>query len=79
MNSEINLFETQVKANHANRYYTLLYITFFFTNFQKTLPTFPSATQSQLKLLNMGNHPVSVVLNGQNLELPAAQVYLSSC
>ncbi|KAG7227623.1 hypothetical protein INR49_005438 [Caranx melampygus] len=39
----------------------------------KTLPTFPSATQSQLKLLNMGNNPVSVTLSGQKLDLPAAQ------
>ncbi|XP_044073862.1 solute carrier family 15 member 1 [Siniperca chuatsi] len=40
----------------------------------KTLPTFPSASQSQLKLLNMGSNPVTVKLPGENpLGLPAAQ------
>ncbi|KAM7380497.1 hypothetical protein PAMP_003788 [Pampus punctatissimus] len=40
----------------------------------KTLPTFPSASQSQLKLLNMGSNPVTVKLpNNDQLELPAAQ------
>ncbi|XP_059198170.1 solute carrier family 15 member 1 [Centropristis striata] len=39
-----------------------------------TLPTFPSATQSQLKLLNMGVNPVTVKLPGDSsVELPAAQ------
>ncbi|KAM9346832.1 solute carrier family 15 member 1 [Symphorus nematophorus] len=40
----------------------------------KTLPDFPSASQSQLKLLNMGNNPVTVSLSGNKpLELPATQ------
>ncbi|XP_068428090.1 solute carrier family 15 member 1 [Clinocottus analis] len=40
----------------------------------KTLPTFPSAFQSQLKLLNMGSNPVTVTLPGvDSLVLPAAQ------
>ncbi|XP_031714276.1 solute carrier family 15 member 1 [Anarrhichthys ocellatus] len=40
----------------------------------KTLPTFPSASQSQLKLLNMGSNPVTVELPGIDpLVLPAAQ------
>ncbi|KAK2839832.1 hypothetical protein Q5P01_013572 [Channa striata] len=40
----------------------------------KTLPTFPSNSQSQLKLLNMGTNPVTVKLPGNNqLSLPAAQ------
>uniref|UniRef100_A0A8C3G7N8 Solute carrier family 15 member 1 n=2 Tax=Cyclopterus lumpus TaxID=8103 RepID=A0A8C3G7N8_CYCLU len=40
----------------------------------KTLPTFPSAFQSQLKLLNMGSNPVTVKLPGIDpLVLPAAQ------
>uniref|UniRef100_A0A3Q3JLR7 Solute carrier family 15 member 1a n=1 Tax=Monopterus albus TaxID=43700 RepID=A0A3Q3JLR7_MONAL len=44
------------------------------TNFQKTLPNFPSASQSQLKLLNMGSNAVKVQLPGSNsLNLPAAQ------
>ncbi|XP_041662318.1 solute carrier family 15 member 1 [Cheilinus undulatus] len=39
----------------------------------KTLPTFPSASQSQLKLLNMGTTTVKVSLPGNNpLDLPAA-------
>nr|XP_019945333.1 PREDICTED: solute carrier family 15 member 1-like [Paralichthys olivaceus] len=39
-----------------------------------TLPTFPSASQSQVKLLNMGTNPVTVKLPGNNiLTLPAAQ------
>lgn len=33
-----------------------------YTTFQKTLPTFPSSSQSQLKLLNMGSNPVTVIL-----------------
>lgn len=44
-------------------------------NFQQTLPTFPSASQSQLKLLNMGSNQVTVTLPGNDpLLLPAAQV-----
>ncbi|XP_040913036.1 solute carrier family 15 member 1 [Toxotes jaculatrix] len=40
----------------------------------KTMPTFPSTSQSQLKLLNMGNNPVTVKLPGNDpLNLPAAQ------
>ncbi|KAL6100860.1 slc15a1 [Pungitius sinensis] len=40
----------------------------------KTLPTFPSASQSQLKLLNMDSKPVSVKLPGIDpLILPAFQ------
>ncbi|XP_049904717.1 solute carrier family 15 member 1 [Epinephelus moara] len=40
----------------------------------KTLPTFPSASQSQLKLLNMGNNQLMVKLPGNDpLPLPAAQ------
>ncbi|XP_037345392.2 solute carrier family 15 member 1 [Pungitius pungitius] len=40
----------------------------------KTLPTFPSASQSQLKLLNMDSKPVSVKLPGVDpLILPAFQ------
>ncbi|XP_047198629.1 solute carrier family 15 member 1 [Hippoglossus stenolepis] len=40
----------------------------------KTLPTFPSTSQSQVKLLNMGSNPVSVKLPGNDaLTLPAAQ------
>ncbi|XP_029314803.1 solute carrier family 15 member 1 [Cottoperca gobio] len=40
----------------------------------KTLPIFPSASQSQLKLLNMGSDPVTVKLPGNELlVLPAAQ------
>ncbi|CAB1433190.1 unnamed protein product [Pleuronectes platessa] len=39
-----------------------------------TLPTFPSTSQSQVKLLNMGSNPVSVRLPGKDaLTLPAAQ------
>nr|XP_046259451.1 solute carrier family 15 member 1 [Scatophagus argus] len=38
----------------------------------KTLPTFPSASQSQLKLFNMGNNPVRVDLPGnKTVEVPA--------
>ncbi|XP_068184513.1 solute carrier family 15 member 1 [Antennarius striatus] len=38
----------------------------------KTLPVFPSATQTQLKLLNMGSNPVTVNLEGNEpLVLPA--------
>ncbi|KAK9537650.1 hypothetical protein VZT92_005251 [Zoarces viviparus] len=44
------------------------------TEIDKTLPTFPSASQSQLKLLNMGSNPVTVELPGIDpLVLPAAQ------
>uniref|UniRef100_A0A8D3AZL8 Solute carrier family 15 member 1a n=2 Tax=Scophthalmus maximus TaxID=52904 RepID=A0A8D3AZL8_SCOMX len=40
----------------------------------KTLPTFPTSSQSQLKLLNMGSNPVTVKLPGYDaLSLPAAQ------
>ncbi|GLD66245.1 dedicator of cytokinesis protein 9 isoform X2, partial [Lates japonicus] len=40
----------------------------------KTLPTFPSTSQSQLKLLNMGSNSVTVKLPGNEaLILPAAQ------
>lgn len=47
----------------------------FCANFQKTLPTFPSSSQSQLKLLNMGNNRVTVSLPGNEPEeLPANQV-----
>ncbi|KAG7467600.1 solute carrier family 15 member 1-like [Solea senegalensis] len=34
----------------------------------KTLPVFPSASQSQLKLLNMGSKPVLVMLPGQDAQ-----------
>lgn len=45
------------------------------TNFQATLPTFPSTSQSQLKLLNMGNTPVTVQMpHNEPLELLPAQV-----
>lgn len=45
------------------------------TYFQKTLPTFPSDSQNQLKLLNVGTNPVTVKLPGNNpLNLAAAQV-----
>uniref|UniRef100_A0A672IGR8 Solute carrier family 15 member 1 n=1 Tax=Salarias fasciatus TaxID=181472 RepID=A0A672IGR8_SALFA len=41
----------------------------------KTLPVFPSSSQSQLKLLNMGNNPVTLSLpNNDLLNLAAAQV-----
>ncbi|KAM9851243.1 solute carrier family 15 member 1-like [Aulostomus maculatus] len=41
----------------------------------KTLPKFPSASQSQLKILNMGRNPVKVTLsNDEILDLPAAQM-----
>ncbi|XP_042350695.1 solute carrier family 15 member 1 [Plectropomus leopardus] len=44
------------------------------TQIDKTLPTFPSASQSQLKLLNMGTSQVTVNLPGNDpLVLPAAQ------
>ncbi|KAM4730711.1 solute carrier family 15 member 1 [Anableps anableps] len=40
----------------------------------KTLPDFPSESQSQLKLLNMGNTPITVQLPGIDpLNLPGAQ------
>ncbi|KAM8748670.1 solute carrier family 15 member 1 [Acanthopagrus schlegelii] len=40
----------------------------------KTLPTFPSASQSQLKLLNMGSSPLTVNLTGVGpIDLPAGQ------
>uniref|UniRef100_A0A671XK18 Solute carrier family 15 member 1 n=1 Tax=Sparus aurata TaxID=8175 RepID=A0A671XK18_SPAAU len=40
----------------------------------KTLPTFPSASQSQLKLLNMGNSPLTVNLTGLDpIDLPAGR------
>ncbi|KAM4609457.1 solute carrier family 15 member 1 [Polymixia lowei] len=40
----------------------------------KTLPTFPSASQSQLKLLNMGSNPLTVALpNNSPVQLAAAQ------
>uniref|UniRef100_A0A669DDN3 Solute carrier family 15 member 1 n=1 Tax=Oreochromis niloticus TaxID=8128 RepID=A0A669DDN3_ORENI len=43
----------------------------------KTLPVFPSASQSQLKLLNMGSSAVTVNLTGnESLTLNAAQVCL---
>uniref|UniRef100_A0AAX7VC02 Solute carrier family 15 member 1a n=1 Tax=Astatotilapia calliptera TaxID=8154 RepID=A0AAX7VC02_ASTCA len=42
----------------------------------KTLPVFPSASQSQLKLLNMGSSAVTVNLPGnESLTLNAAQYY----
>uniref|UniRef100_A0A6Q2X1Z0 Solute carrier family 15 member 1a n=1 Tax=Esox lucius TaxID=8010 RepID=A0A6Q2X1Z0_ESOLU len=41
----------------------------------KTLPSFPSASQSQLKLLNMGSNTLMVKLsNNYSIELQAAQV-----
>ncbi|XP_051937619.1 solute carrier family 15 member 1 [Hippocampus zosterae] len=47
----------------------------------KSLPTFPSASQSQLKLLNMGAEPLKVTLpNNVQLELPpnqASEQYLT--
>ncbi|XP_029385891.1 solute carrier family 15 member 1 [Echeneis naucrates] len=40
----------------------------------KTLPTFPSTSQSDLKLLNMGNNPVTVKLgNNDPVTIPGAQ------
>ncbi|XP_071389295.1 solute carrier family 15 member 1 [Centroberyx affinis] len=40
----------------------------------KTLPTFPSASQSQLKLVNMGSNPLTVTLPHNNpVQLGAAQ------
>ncbi|KAM3861995.1 solute carrier family 15 member 1 [Diretmus argenteus] len=40
----------------------------------KTLPTFPSASQSQLKLLNMGSNPLTVTLpDNIQVQLAAAQ------
>uniref|UniRef100_UPI003AAAC2DD solute carrier family 15 member 1 n=1 Tax=Centroberyx gerrardi TaxID=166262 RepID=UPI003AAAC2DD len=40
----------------------------------KTLPTFPSASQSQLKLVNMGSNPLTVTLPHNNpVQLAAAQ------
>uniref|UniRef100_A0A3Q3XPA9 Uncharacterized protein n=1 Tax=Mola mola TaxID=94237 RepID=A0A3Q3XPA9_MOLML len=43
----------------------------------KTLPTYPSSSQSQLKLLNMGVNPVKVTLPGVGpVVLPANQVCL---
>uniref|UniRef100_A0A673BFC6 Solute carrier family 15 member 1 n=1 Tax=Sphaeramia orbicularis TaxID=375764 RepID=A0A673BFC6_9TELE len=40
----------------------------------QTLPTFPSASESQIKLLNMGSNPLTVTVNQMNpVELPAAQ------
>lgn len=48
-----------------------------FTTSQKTLPTYPSSSQSQLKLLNMGVNPVKVTLPGVGpVVLPANQVCL---
>uniref|UniRef100_A0A3B4ZQP8 Solute carrier family 15 member 1-like n=1 Tax=Stegastes partitus TaxID=144197 RepID=A0A3B4ZQP8_9TELE len=45
----------------------------------KTLPVFPSAAQSQLKLLNMGNNPITVQLPGnETTELPGTMVCISS-
>uniref|UniRef100_A0A668A5I4 Solute carrier family 15 member 1 n=1 Tax=Myripristis murdjan TaxID=586833 RepID=A0A668A5I4_9TELE len=40
----------------------------------KTLPTFPSGSESQLKLLNMGSNSLTVRLPGGPVELAAAQV-----
>uniref|UniRef100_A0A3B4ZS56 Solute carrier family 15 member 1-like n=1 Tax=Stegastes partitus TaxID=144197 RepID=A0A3B4ZS56_9TELE len=43
----------------------------------KTLPVFPSAAQSQLKLLNMGNNPITVQLPGnETTELPGTMASL---
>uniref|UniRef100_A0A3B3Y7L9 Solute carrier family 15 member 1a n=1 Tax=Poecilia mexicana TaxID=48701 RepID=A0A3B3Y7L9_9TELE len=39
----------------------------------KTLPVFPSASQSQLKFLNMGNTPITVEFPENQLNLAAAQ------
>uniref|UniRef100_A0A668ABE8 Solute carrier family 15 member 1 n=1 Tax=Myripristis murdjan TaxID=586833 RepID=A0A668ABE8_9TELE len=39
----------------------------------KTLPTFPSGSESQLKLLNMGSNSLTVRLPGGPVELAAAQ------
>ncbi|PWA31398.1 hypothetical protein CCH79_00002803, partial [Gambusia affinis] len=39
----------------------------------KTLPVFPSASQSQLKFLNMGNTQITVQFQGNQLNLPGAQ------
>uniref|UniRef100_A0A3B3VZ38 Solute carrier family 15 member 1 n=1 Tax=Poecilia latipinna TaxID=48699 RepID=A0A3B3VZ38_9TELE len=39
----------------------------------KTLPVFPSASQSQLKFLNMGNTPITVQFPENQLNLAAAQ------
>ena len=47
------------------------------TSSQKTLPIFPSSSQSQLKILNMGDEPVTVTLPGfEPVVLPANQVCL---
>uniref|UniRef100_A0A3B5MQM3 Solute carrier family 15 member 1a n=1 Tax=Xiphophorus couchianus TaxID=32473 RepID=A0A3B5MQM3_9TELE len=40
----------------------------------KTLPVFPSASQSQLKFLNMGNTPITVQFQENQLNLTGAQV-----
>lgn len=44
------------------------------TTVQKTLPDFPSSSQAQLKLLNMGSSPVALSVEGRDVQLPAYQV-----
>lgn len=44
------------------------------TTVQKTLPDFPSSSQAQLKLLNMGSNPVALSVEGKDVQLPAYQV-----
>ncbi|XP_075896353.1 solute carrier family 15 member 1 [Nelusetta ayraudi] len=39
----------------------------------KTLPDFPSSSQAQLKLLNMGSNPVALSVEGKDVQLPAYQ------
>uniref|UniRef100_A0A3B3Y7C1 Solute carrier family 15 member 1a n=1 Tax=Poecilia mexicana TaxID=48701 RepID=A0A3B3Y7C1_9TELE len=41
----------------------------------KTLPVFPSASQSQLKFLNMGNTPITVEFPENQLNLAASEEY----
>ncbi|KAF7711081.1 solute carrier family 15 member 1b isoform X2 [Silurus meridionalis] len=41
----------------------------------QTLPSFPSASEAQVKLLNLENSTLSISLNGQSEEIPAFQSY----
>lgn len=51
---------------------------FLETTVQKTLPDFPSPSQAQLKLLNMGSNPVALSVEGNDVQLPAYQVRLQT-
>lgn len=44
------------------------------TTVQTTLPDFPSSSQAQLKLLNMGSNPVALSVDGEDVQLSAYQV-----